>query len=307
MNSVDVSRIKLFQLRAFVAVAENGSFWAAAAKLNLTQSAISHAIATLEAELGVILFSRGRQGATLTFVGEQLIGDVRQILHLLDRAVDKVNAARGLEIGQVRIASIRSLATHWLPPVLAAFRQRFPQIQVTLTKCFDYVEVQAALRDRQADIGLMDVYDRTSFNIVEIGIDDYVALLPPHSAPSDRQTTWQQLSQFPLIMPAPIDRGYDALRDYLDRAEISIETAYEINEDSTIVSMVAQGLGVAILPYLAALPIPNTVHVCQLPQPLMRQLAAVILEDCLHTPAVFAFLETVKQVGQAIPSRYLQQ
>lgn len=223
------------------------------------------------------------------------MGDIRQMLQLLDRAADKVNAARGLEAGQVRVASIRSLATHWLPPVVAAFRQRFPQIQVTLTKCFDYVEVQTALRDRQADIGLMDIYDRTSFNVVEIGIDDYVALLPADIFCLDQQVSWQQLSQFPLIMPAPNDRGYDALRDYIKQSEIVIETAYEINEDATIVNMVAQGLGVAVLPHLASLPIPNNVRVCQLPQPLMRLLAAVILEDCLHSPAVFTFLDMVEQ------------
>ena len=304
MSSIDVSKIKLFQLRAFVAVAENGSFWAAAAKLNLTQSAVSHAIATLETELGVILFARGRQGAALTFIGTQIIGEVRQLLQSLDRIVEKVSASRGLQSGQVRIASIRSLATHWLPPIVAAFREGFPQINVTLTKCFDYVEVQAALRNRQADIGLMDVYDRAGFKIVEIGTDDYVVLLPANDFSDSSRITWQQMSQFPLIMPAANDQGYAALRDYIARSEMALTTAYEINEDSTIVSLVAQGLGITILPYLAALPVPNTVQVGHLPQPLSRQLGAVILEDGLHSPAVFTFLDTLKQVGQTIYSTY---
>ncbi|MBD2102844.1 LysR family transcriptional regulator [Leptolyngbya sp. FACHB-261] len=302
MTSIDVSKIKLFQLRALVAVANCGSFGGAALKLDLTQSAISHAIASLEQELGVILLIRGRNGASLTYVGEQIIGEVRQMLQLLDIAIEKVNCSRGLQAGQVKIASIRSLATHWLPSVMAAFNQRFPQITVTLTKCFDYVEVQAALQNRSADLGLMDIDERTGFTVTEIGSDDYLVLLPANIALQSNSISWQQLSQYPLIMPAPNDQGYAPLRRYIANAEVPLTIAYEINEDSTIVSMVAQGLGIAILPQLAALPIPQTVQVCRPPQPLSRLLVAAILENALHSPAVFVFLELIEQMNwRSIP------
>jgi DNA-binding transcriptional LysR family regulator len=186
MNRIDVSKIKLFQLRAFVAVADYGSFGEAAASLNLTQSAISHAIASLEEELGVMLLIRGRQGASLTDVGEQVIGEVQQVLQLLDVVVA-------------------------------------------------------------------------------------------------------------LIMPAPNDQGYAPLRSYIATAEAPLKIAYEINEDSTIVSMVAQNLGIAMLPHLAALPIPATVQICRPPRPLSRLLVAAILEDALQSPAILVFLDQIKQ------------
>lgn len=294
MKSIDISKIKLFQLRAFVAVADCSNFGGAAAVLELTQSSISHAIASLEDELGVMLLFRGRQGATLTPVGEQIVGEVRQMLQLLEVVVDKANRARGLESGQVRIASIRSIATHWLPEVIASFSQRFPQITVTLTKCFDYTEVQTALQNRSADIGLMDIYDRDGFNVWQICEDDYVALLPPNALPQGCQISWEQMSRYPLIMPASNDRGYAPLRNYIGDSQMPMIVAYKVNEDSTIVSMVAQGLGMAILPRLAALPIPETVQVHRLPKPLTRVLGAVILEDALHSPAVFAFVDAIK-------------
>lgn len=301
MSNIDVSKIKLFQLRAFVAVADSGSFGEAAIKLNLTQSAVSHAIASLEAELGVVLFSRGRHGASLTFVGEHMIGHVHQMLQLLDTVVEKAVASRSLQTGRVRIASIRSLATHWLPPVMALFHQKFPQVSVTLTKCFDYIEVQTALRHHVADVGLTDIYEREGYSVVEIGVDDYIVLLPANCLLQNHSITWQQINQYPLIMPAPQDHGYAALRKYVAELENPPAIAYEINEDSTIVSMVAQGLGVAILPYLAALPIPETVQVCHLPNPLTRLLGAILTKDALHSPAVFTFLDTVKQVGGTLP------
>ncbi|HEY9879294.1 MAG TPA: LysR family transcriptional regulator [Leptolyngbyaceae cyanobacterium] len=297
MSSIDVSKIKLFQLRAFAAVAEYGSFGKAAAELALTQSAISHAIASLEEELGVMLFSRGRRGATLTPVGAEVISNAQQILHHLDQLVSTTQKARGLAGGQVRVAAIRSLATHWLPQVIAAFKQRHPQINITLTRCVNHGEVQVMLRDGSADIGLMDLYKPTELRVYELFADDYIALLPPKAAVSSAHPTWEQLSKYPLILPVPSDNSYTLLREYLAQLALPLEIAYEVNEDSAIVSMVAEGLGMSILPYFAAIPIPKGVRVRSLPQPLQRRLGAVILEESFHSPPVYAFLETVLQMS----------
>jgi DNA-binding transcriptional LysR family regulator len=77
-----------------------------------------------------------------------------------------------------------------------------------------------------------------------------------------------------------------------------LKVAYEVNEDSTIVSMVVQGLGAAILPRLAAEPLPAGVQVYSLPVPLERVIGVAILSNVLHTPAVFAFLDALRNVGQ---------
>lgn len=301
MNQIDSAKLKLSQLRAFAAVAQCGSFGRAALELGVTQSSVSHAIASLEEILGVELLFRGRLGATLTPTGEAVLQDIHVILARVDVVVQTAQRARGLGTGQVRIASIRSLATHWLPPLLAAFCQRYPQLNVTVTKCFDYHSVHQALSDRRADIGLMDVYDRAGLTVCAICEDDYVALLPPspqhppEALGYERPLSWEEMSQYDLIMPAANDGGYTALRQYIQTAEIPLTVAYEINEDAMIVSLVAQGLGMAILPRYAALPIPKTVRVFHLPQPLTRTLAAVTLSDVMHSPAVFAFLQQVEQ------------
>ncbi len=104
--------MKLFQLRAVVAVAEHGNFSEAAMELQLSQPAISHAIATLEEELGVPLFSRGRWGAVLTPAGEQILHHARMALQHLELMQLEANRQKGLHGGQVRIASFRSVATH---------------------------------------------------------------------------------------------------------------------------------------------------------------------------------------------------
>jgi DNA-binding transcriptional LysR family regulator len=84
MGGINSSRLKLSQLRALVAIADTGSFSEAALRIDLSQSAVSHAIATLEEELGVVLLSRSRQGAVLTPTGEQITNDARQVLRSLE-------------------------------------------------------------------------------------------------------------------------------------------------------------------------------------------------------------------------------
>jgi DNA-binding transcriptional LysR family regulator len=298
MSSIDGSKIKLFQVRALVAVAEHGSFGKAAAELGMTQSAISHAIASLEETLGVALLFRGRHGATLSTVGTAIIDKARTILRELDAIVTVTQESRGLAIGQVRIAAIRSLATHWLPAVISTFKQRYPQITVTVTRCVNHGEVQATLHDGAADIGLMDIDDRTGLIVHEILADDYIALLPPDAVLPACALTWQDFHPYPLILPVPQDNSYRKLREYLAQIPIPLTIAYEVNEDSAIVSMVAEGLGMTILPHLAAIPIPPTVQVCPLPPPaLQRTLGAVILADSLQSPPVFAFLETIETLS----------
>ncbi|MEO1403878.1 MAG: LysR family transcriptional regulator [Cyanobacteria bacterium J06635_1] len=293
MRKVDVSKIKLSQLRALVAVVTYGSFSKASVELDIAQSSVSHAIAVLEESLGVSLLFRSREGASLTPVGEQVFEDIQAILRHLDQVAVKAEQARGANSGQVRVGCIRSLATYWLPQALATFKKLYPDVSVTVTICFDHAEVQQWLRDRKIDVGLIDIYDTTGFTVQPIGKDDYVAIVPL-SAPVEDKITWSQLAQYPLIMPISEDEGYADLRAYVEQAEVSLNVAYEINEDATIVRMVAQELGIAILPKLAAFPMPDSVKVCQLPVPLTRNLVAAILSDALHSPAVFSFMKTIQ-------------
>lgn len=88
--------MKISQLRAVVAVAERGNFSEAALELQLTQPAVSHAIATLEEELGILLFARGRHGAALTPAGERILHHIRQVMQHLEMMQQEANLHKGL-------------------------------------------------------------------------------------------------------------------------------------------------------------------------------------------------------------------
>ncbi|MBD2344268.1 LysR family transcriptional regulator [Anabaena subtropica] len=285
--------MKISQLRAVIAVAECGNFSEAALELQLTQPAVSHAIATLEEELGVPLFARGRHGAVLTPAGERILHHVRQAMQHLEMMQQEANLHKGLHGGHVRVAAFRSVATHLLPKAIAQFHEQFPEVGVTIIECLSYLDVENCLREGRADIGVTYLPTSDEFKTWEIVRDEYVALLPPKAKINHHQITWEDIAEYsPVILSClPCAKS---LHQHLKDLASFINTTSNIQEDSTIVSMVNQGLTAAILPRLAAVPIPSEIQVYSLPKPLERVMGVAVLSDSLHIPAVFKFLEMLR-------------
>jgi DNA-binding transcriptional LysR family regulator len=288
------SQLKLFQLQVLIAVADCGSFSEAAQQLQMSQSAVSYAIATLEADLGVVLLSRGRYGAHLTPVGEQIVDRARQITYLLVDIFKQANLARGLRGGHLRISSFRSAATHILPEVIAEYCRRYPAIAVSIADYDDRPGVEEDLRKGRADIGITYLPTSNELETWELIRDELVALFPPTFEPASTKLSWEELTAYPLIM-APEGDGCDAMvYAHCAKYGIILHATYQIRSDATIVNMVAQGLGAAISPRLAAEPIPAGVQVYSLPVPFFRVISIAVLADALLTPAAFAFLDLLK-------------
>ncbi|MBD2242480.1 LysR family transcriptional regulator [Nostoc sp. FACHB-888] len=286
--------MKFSQLRAIVAVADRGNFSEAALELQLSQPAISHAIATLEEELGVPLFARGRHGAVLTPAGERILYHARQAMQHLEMMQHEANLHKGLHGGHVRIAAFRSVATHLLPKAISQFHNQFPEIAVTIIECPAFTDVEQCLRDGRTDIGITCLPTGEEFDTWEIFQDEYLALLPPHTKISSPEITWEDIAAYPPVL-LPCTPCGRILHNHLKTLAIPINTASDIQEDSTVVSMVNQGLRAAIMPRLAAVPIPPKVQVYSLPAPLKRVIGTAILSNALHVPAVFTFLEMLKK------------
>lgn len=302
MKGTYLEGVKLSQLRILIAVATYQNFSEAALHLQISQSAVSHAIATLEDELGVVLVSRGRYGAKLTPAGERILCHAQHIMQLLEAIGKEAQLARGLQGGQVRIASFRSVATHILPPAIAQFRKKFPAINAVITEHFDYIATEKAVREGKADLCITYLPTSAEFETWELFRDEYVVLVPPEISLTP-PISWDKLTQHPLILGPDNDACNILVQKHMQKYAspfgTSLDAAYRFSEDSTIISMAAQGLGIAILPRLAAEPLPDTIQVFSLPNPLERIIGVGILAEELHPPAVFAFLETLKAMSNA--------
>lgn len=290
------SQLKLSQLQVLIAVADCGSFSEAALRLQLSQSAVSYAIAALETDLGILLFSRGRYGATLTPVGEQIVDRARQVTYLMQDITKQAELSRGLRGGHVRISSFRSPATHILPEVIAEFCHRYPAIAVSIADYDDRPDVEDDLRKGKADLGITYLPVGQEFEVWKLMQDEIVVLFPPKFEPMQpHQLSWQELDTYPLIM-APDGDSCDAMvYAHCSKYGMTLYPTYQIRSDATMVSMVSKGLGATITPRLAAEPIPDGVKVYSLPVPLFRVICVAVLSDGLLTPAAFAFLDLLKE------------
>ena len=288
--------MNIYQLEILAAIAEHQSFSEAALALDISQSAVSRAIASLESELGVPLLTRGRFGARLTQVGERIMGHAVQMLDLREQIEYEVNLEKGLYGGRLRVAAFRSAATHLLPPIIAKFCHRFPRVEVLISED-DPAGVEQALRDGQVDVGLVPLPRSEDFETWEIARDEYVVLLSESVGKLPLELSWQELSSHGFIL-FNYAECTTAVRCHWERWGHHLRVAHELREDSTIVSMVAQGLGAAILPRLAALPIPPRVQVRSLPVPLQRVIGVATLANTPRSPAVNVFLDMVQQLSQ---------
>jgi len=288
------NQLKLSQLRIMVAVADYANFSEAALSLDMSQSAVSHAIAALEEHLGVVVFVRGRHGARLTPVGEQITELAREILQRVDAVYKVVEGDRTLKGGHIRVATFRSVASHYLPAVIARFRQQYPDTILTIDEKLDSPHVEQALRDGLADIGLTVLPVEADLEAWEVLQDEFIALMPPHFQLKGDSLTWKELLSQPLIIPSSASVLMQKLYEHAATHGYKLTPTYRVRTDSTIVGMVAQGIGASILPWLSAQPIPTGVHVFSLPVPLKRPVGAAILADALHSPIVFAFIDMLK-------------
>ncbi|MGB3309410.1 MAG: LysR family transcriptional regulator [Nodosilinea sp.] len=294
---MNLSKVKLSQLRALVAIADCGNFSEAALQLDVTQSTISHAIATLEDELGITLLQRGRHGARLTPVGDRITAHARDMLGLLDTIASEANQARGVQGGTLRIASFRSVATHVLPGAIARLHRRYPAIAISVHEMDELHQLKQALVKGEVDLCVAETIDGNDVETLPIFDDDYVALLPPGYRSITGTLSVDEMRKMPIIGSSHSSCGL-RIRTVLGAQEHPLDIAYCIRHDSSMVAMVQQGLGLAILPRLAAQPVPPDVQICSLPFPISRPIGATILKDALHTPALYAFLDALREVGE---------
>ena len=292
------SKMKLSQIRSFVAVARCGKFSQAAVELDLTQPTVSHAIATLEGDLGVQLLFRAKKGIHLTPAGEGIIADCERVLGLIDNIQQQAHRYRSLSQGRVRISAFRGAAAQLLPKIKAYFQTKHPQIEIKIMEEKDCPQVEQMVCEGKADLGLTILPTNKDFDTIEILRDDYIVLLPPRTtvATSNQPLNWTQLMSMPIISYPDRNSCFKQIAGYFTAQGYQFEPVEQVRESDTIVSLVAAGVGAAILPQLSVFHIPQGVTVCQLPQPLQRIVVAATPKHTDLSHAVWAFTDFLRQL-----------
>ncbi len=251
-------------LRVMRAISEQGSFTAAAASLGYTQPAISQMVRRLEQRTGTVLVERVGRNVRLTEAGRVLARHAGPVLAALDAAEEEVAAIAGLRSGRVRLMAFPSASATLVPRALSLVKQRFPDVHITFTEA-EPPESIAALRAGECDLAIAFSYEGTDATRGEEDLDafvvtplleDEVRLAMPREHPAAHEATAHlaDLAQEPWIAGCPRCRGH--LVQLADAAGFRPDVAYETEDYVAVMGLVAEGLGVALIPDL----ILRTVH-----------------------------------------------
>jgi DNA-binding transcriptional LysR family regulator len=205
----------LEQLRIFVAVAEKQHVTQAARELNLTQSATSAAIASLEERYDIKLFDRIGRGIVLTHTGRTFLSEARAVLARARSAEQTLRDITALKGGKVVVAASQTVANYWLPPRLQAFQAAHPGIDVTV-RIANTERVASDVREGLADIGFIEGdIDDAALSARRIDGDALVVVIGPrHPFAKHRKLPADWLTQTPWILREP----GSGTRDMFERA-----------------------------------------------------------------------------------------
>ena len=288
--------MKLSQIRSFVAVAKCGNFSQAAVELDLTQPTVSHAIATLENDLGIQLLFRGKKGVNLTPAGESVLVHCDRVLQSIEDIQQEANRYKSLNGGKVRISAFRGASAQLLPKIRAYFKLKHPQIEIEIAEEKDCPQVEQMVYEGKADLGFTILPTSKDLDTIEVLRDDYIILLPPNSNLARlTKISWTQLRSIPIISYPSQNSCFKQISDYFAAEGYQFQPSEQVRESDTIVSLVATGSGAAILPQLSVFHTPEGVTVCQLPKPLQRVVVAATPKDTDLSHAVWAFIDFLKQ------------
>ena len=200
----DYMDTNVLKYQAFVKSAETKSFTKAAESLHYTQGGISRMIADLENEWQVSLFSRGKKGLELTEDGKRLLPYAEGLCASFERLEGEVSDLRGLGKGTIRIGVFSSVATYWLPSIIAAFQKEHPGISYQL-KLGDYEEIEGWVNDGEVDCGFLSIPCKTPLDCLSLAKDEAVVVLPEnHPLCAKERISLQDLSPYPFLMRSGI-------------------------------------------------------------------------------------------------------
>ncbi|PGY98949.1 LysR family transcriptional regulator [Bacillus cereus] len=282
------------QLQVLIKTVELGSFTKAAGVLNMTQPAVSHAISSIESELGVTILIRDkRKGLIVTDVGNRILVHIREILNGVEKIEQEVAMEKGHEVGTIRIGSFPSASAYFLPKMINIFREKYPKLQLVLCEGA-LKEVEDWLLSRVIDIGIV-ILPNKDMEIVPVTKGKMVVVLrEDHPLCKKRSIMINDLENEPIIL---FKGGYEPpIIDMFKQANVSLRVEYAVSTVTTSLNMIQEGLGIAILAELSLTNLPKNVQTRELEPKVWREIALAVPSLKEASLAVQLFIEEFQEL-----------
>jgi DNA-binding transcriptional LysR family regulator len=296
--------IELRHLAALEAVGRTRSFGQAARELGYTQSAVSQQIARLERNVGQRLVDRpgGPRRVDLTDAGRLLLRHAEAIVAQLDAAQADLDAFAEGAAGPLRLGIYQSVGARILPGLIRRFKQEWPRVEVSVREEIDAADLLRLLEHGELDLTFADLpLPEGPFESEEVLRDPYVLLVQAGSEWSDRDSAppFRELSGVPIVTWRHVGEHENYLRGRVPDLNI----VFRSDDNGTLVGLVAEGLGVAVVPQLVVNP-RNPAYVSlpfgnRIPP---RHLAIVWHRDRFRSAATESFVELAKTVSTELSS-----
>ncbi len=290
--------IELRHLTYFRTVAETLHFGRAAALLHISQPPLTRQIAALEKELGALLFDRSKRAVQLTDAGRYFYRDTTEIFHALERAKRNVRTTSAGKQGSLLIGFMMSSAYNILPAVTRHYSAAYPEVDTKLTEHLPNLLAED-IRNGKFDVGIMyRPEDCTGLNTRTIFSEPLVAVLPRyHPLAAKPYITAQELASEAFVsIPrtvAPV--VYDQIVDCCLAGGFHPRIKLEANLQQTIVNLVGEGLGVAMVPAsMQAMHLDTTVFKPLIDAPTVE--IAVIWNKENRNPCIHTFVDTAQAI-----------
>jgi DNA-binding transcriptional LysR family regulator len=237
-------------LSAFVAVAESGSFSAAATQLHITQPAVSKRISLLERELNSPLFDRTGRRARLTQAGNRLLVHARTILHQVNLAQQEIRDLSATVSGSLNIATSHHIGLHRLPPVLRAFSDLYPQVRLNIEFTDSEKAHEAVLRgDIELAVITLALEESSNIDAHILWPDPLVFVAgPEHELAQQKTLSLADLSSHDNVLPGLDTYTGQIVKRLFEQQALELDTLMTTNYLETIKMMVNVGLGWSVLP-----------------------------------------------------------
>lgn len=299
---MNIGNITLKQLRAFAAVASEGSFTRASEKLHVTQSTLTTSIKTLENEIGLCLFDRSTRAVVLSAQGAQLLPAAERLLRDLTESLEELRLTATRQRGSTIVAAAASFINYVMSPAVIQMAVEYPGIAVRMRE--ETTEgVCRLVLSGEADFGVTTLFQPVSSLDTAVILSDAYGAVYNNDSPLANEASplpWSRLASHTMVALHP-SNGIRALVDIHPRIPTRYKKpAYEVGSMSSLFPLLDRGLGYAALPALAAQPLVSAgLQFTPLVQPVLRRKLYVVKKrGRMLSPAALALLEAMTRAVQ---------
>lgn len=275
----------LLTYQVFKTVADMGSFHKAADILGLTPSAISHAISSMESELGFSVLTRNKSGIKLTNYGEHLLPYVNAVLNSDESLKQVIDEMNGLKTGKVKIGVFSSVCTNWLPDILQSFRERYADITIEAFQG-TYDDVYYWIKNGVVDLGFLSVSSAGDIPIEPLYKDPLFCVMPK-GVKDGKKPDYVDIEEMRKHQFVTQRDCTDAdIQNFLKENHLRIESSYHVVDDLSTVKLVEKGLGICLMPELVMKDIPYEVDMYPIEPQSCRIIGIAAMNPNFMAPAV---------------------